>query len=42
MKAVFEKGVLEVRAPKRQKAKPHKLEISKPGGSNRPEDRLIG
>jgi HSP20 family protein len=33
IKAVFQKGVLEVRAPKRQTAKAHKLEISKPARS---------
>jgi HSP20 family protein len=35
MKAVFEKGVLEMRAPKRRMEKPHKIEISKPGHSQR-------
>jgi HSP20 family protein len=29
IKAVFEKGVLEVHAPKRRAGKPHKVEISK-------------
>ena len=33
--AVFDKGVLEVHTPKRQKATTQKVEISKPGGSKR-------
>ena len=35
VRAVFEKGVLKVRGPKREKVTPRKVEISKPGRAER-------